>query len=65
MGIALIGAIMAHDIGDERTKAAFVDGFSTALGVAAAIAFVGAILSALLVRRHPAPHAGEPILEVA
>jgi EmrB/QacA subfamily drug resistance transporter len=65
MGIAVMGAIMAHDIGDERTKEAFVDGFSTALGFAAGIAFLGAIVAAALIRRHPAPRAAEPVPEVA
>jgi EmrB/QacA subfamily drug resistance transporter len=65
MGIAVMGAIIAHDVGNDRTKEAFVDGFSTALGVAAGIAFVGAIVSAALIRRHPQPRPGEPVPELA
>ena len=64
MGIALMGAIMANDIGDKRTPEAFIDGFSTALVVAAVIAFVGAIVAAALVRPHP-ERKGAPVPEVA
>jgi EmrB/QacA subfamily drug resistance transporter len=58
MGIAVIGAIMAHEIGDLRgpavfrQKELFVDGFSTALTVAALIAVLGAVVSFALVRAH-------------
>ena len=58
MGIAVIGAIMAHEIGDlrgpavYRQKELFVDGFSTALTVAALIAVLGAVVSFALVRAH-------------
>jgi EmrB/QacA subfamily drug resistance transporter len=58
MGIAVIGAIMAHEIGDLRgpavfgQKELFVDGFSTALTVAALIAVLGAVVSFVLVRAH-------------
>ena len=58
MGIALIGAIMAHEIGDVsgpnvfRDPQRFVDGFSTALTVASLIALAGAVVSAVLVRPH-------------
>jgi EmrB/QacA subfamily drug resistance transporter len=58
MGIAVIGAIMAHEIGDLRgpavfrRKELFVDGFSTALTVAALIAVLGAVVSFALVRAH-------------
>jgi EmrB/QacA subfamily drug resistance transporter len=57
LGIALIGAIMAHQIDDRRTPEAFVDGFSTSLTVAAGIALVGAIVAATVVRleRHEVP----------
>ena len=65
MGIAVMGAIIAHQIGAERSKAAFVDGFSTALLVAAAIALLGALVAAALVRPHPVPRAGEPVPELA
>ena len=52
IGIALMGAIVAHSVGDRPTPETFVDGFSTALLVAAGIAFAGAIVSAALVRIH-------------
>jgi EmrB/QacA subfamily drug resistance transporter len=58
MGIAVIGAIIAHEIGDLRgpavfrQKELFVDGFSTALTVAALIAVLGAVVSFVLVRAH-------------
>jgi EmrB/QacA subfamily drug resistance transporter len=64
MGIALMGAIIAHQIGGERTPQAFIDGFSTALVVAAVIAFAGAIVAAALVRPHPRREAA-PVPEVA
>jgi EmrB/QacA subfamily drug resistance transporter len=64
LGIALIGAIMAAEIGDRRSPEAFVDGFSTALVVAALIAFAGAVVAASTVRkvRHEAP---EAVIEAA
>jgi EmrB/QacA subfamily drug resistance transporter len=52
IGIALMGAIMAHEIGGRSTPAAFVHGLSVALEVAAAIAVAGAIAAAALVRPH-------------
>jgi MFS family permease len=59
LGIAVLGAIIAHAAGDRRTPAAFMDGFSTALMVAAIVAFAGAVVAAALVRPHerrpPAP----------
>jgi hypothetical protein len=51
-GIALMGAIMASGIDGRRTPEAFMDGFSTALLVAALIAFAGAIVAAALLRPH-------------
>jgi EmrB/QacA subfamily drug resistance transporter len=64
IGVALIGAIMAAKIGDRRSPEAFVDGFSTALVVAALIAFAGAVVAAATVRkvRHETP---VPIAEAA
>ena len=64
LGIAVMGAIMAHQVGDRRTPDAFIDGFSTALVVAAAIAFAGALVAASLVRAHPRREAA-PVPEVA
>jgi EmrB/QacA subfamily drug resistance transporter len=52
MGIALIGAIMAHEAAGRVSREAFMDGFSTALVVAALIAVAGAIVAAVLVRPH-------------
>jgi EmrB/QacA subfamily drug resistance transporter len=67
-GIAFIGAIMAHSIGQPSSQQAFVDGFmdglSTALKVAGLIACGGAVAAATLVRAHIRHEAGEP-LEVA
>ena len=64
LGIAVMGAIMAQAAGERRTPEAFIDGFSTALVVAAAIAFAGALVAAAMVRRHPRP-AAAPVPEVA
>jgi hypothetical protein len=52
MGVALMGAIMANEIGAQRTPEAFVHGLSTALVVAACIGFAGAVVAAVLVRMH-------------
>jgi EmrB/QacA subfamily drug resistance transporter len=59
LGIAMMGAIMAARVGDDRTPQAFVDGFSTTLVVSALIAFAGAVVAATTVRkvRHAVPHA--------
>jgi EmrB/QacA subfamily drug resistance transporter len=50
IGIALIGAIIAHEVGGRRTPEAFVDGFSAALVVASLIALAGAALAVLTIR---------------
>ncbi|MBD0329538.1 MAG: MFS transporter [Thermoleophilia bacterium] len=52
LGIALMGAIMAHQAGGRTTVDAFMDGFSPALLVAAGIALTGAVVAAVLVRPH-------------
>jgi MFS family permease len=65
LGIALMGAIMAHEIAGRRTPEAFMDGFATSLVVAAAIALAGALVAAALIRPHPAPPSGAPVPEVA
>ncbi len=52
MGIAIMGAIMAAEIGGERTPEAFMRGFEVALLVAATIAAVGALVAYVLVRPH-------------
>jgi EmrB/QacA subfamily drug resistance transporter len=65
VGIALMGAIVAHEAGGRRTPQAFVDGLSTALEVASLIALVGAVLAVATIR---APHRTEraaPVAETA
>jgi EmrB/QacA subfamily drug resistance transporter len=52
IGIAVMGAIVAHEAGGRRSPEAFVDGFTRALEVAAGIALVGAVVAAVLVRSH-------------
>jgi EmrB/QacA subfamily drug resistance transporter len=52
IGIAVMGAIVAHEVGGRRSPEAFVDGFTRALEVAAGIALVGAVVAAVLVRSH-------------
>jgi EmrB/QacA subfamily drug resistance transporter len=52
LGIALIGAIMAHEIGGALTPEAFVHGLSRALEVSAVIALAGAVVAVTLVRSH-------------
>jgi EmrB/QacA subfamily drug resistance transporter len=52
IGIAVMGAIVAHQAAGERTPQAFVDGFQSALLVASVVAAVGAIVAYALVRPH-------------
>jgi EmrB/QacA subfamily drug resistance transporter len=52
MGIAVMGAIVASQMGDTPDPAAFMDGFERSLLVAAGIAVVGAIVAFVLVRPH-------------
>jgi EmrB/QacA subfamily drug resistance transporter len=52
MGVAIMGAIMAAELGPVPTPDAFMRGFERALLVAAAIALVGAIVAYVLVRPH-------------
>jgi MFS family permease len=52
IGIALMGAIMAHEIAGDLTPMRFTHALSVALVVAAAIAFTGAVVAAALVRSH-------------
>jgi EmrB/QacA subfamily drug resistance transporter len=71
MGIALMGAIMAHRVGGVegpalfRDKQLFVDGFSTALTVAALIAVLGAVVSFVLVRAHDREPTPDAVPEIA
>jgi EmrB/QacA subfamily drug resistance transporter len=69
LGIALMGAILISRQSSSLSAGAsppeaFVDGFQTALLVAASIAFAGALTAALLVRKHHHPEVG-PALEAA
>ena len=52
LGIAVMGAIMAHEAGGRRTPEAFMDGFERSLLVAAVIALAGAVVAFVLVRPH-------------
>jgi EmrB/QacA subfamily drug resistance transporter len=52
MGIAVMGAIVAHQAAGERTVDAFMKGFHSALLVAAVIAVLGAVVAFTLVRPH-------------
>ncbi len=52
MGIAVMGAIVASQMGDTPDPASFMDGFELALLVSAAIAAVGAVVAFALVRPH-------------
>jgi EmrB/QacA subfamily drug resistance transporter len=52
-GLALMGAIVAAAAGEGPTVSSFLDGLHTALFVAAAIAFVGSVVSVWLVRPSP------------
>ena len=68
LGIALMGAIVAHAIHVAPTSpeapAQFIDGYHNALHVAAAIALAGAVVAVLTVRRvHHPQH--EPVFEGA
>jgi hypothetical protein len=65
LGIAIIGAIIAAEIGGRRSPEAFVDGFSTALVVAAVIAFFGAAVAAATVRSHRTSAEPAPVAEAA
>jgi EmrB/QacA subfamily drug resistance transporter len=60
LGIALMGAIMANQIGGRTTPEAFVDGFSRALVVASLIAFAGSIVAVTTIRARPRSETHEP-----
>jgi EmrB/QacA subfamily drug resistance transporter len=67
VGIAVMGAIIAHEAAGRRTAEAFVDGFSAALVVASVVALAGAVLAVGAIRapeRRPEPRepASEPAL---
>lgn len=52
LGIAVMGAIVASALGETPTSGAFMDGFESALLVAAGIALLGALVALLLLRPH-------------
>jgi hypothetical protein len=52
LGIALLGAIVAHEVPTRSSSAAFVHGLSVALLVASGIALAGAVAAVTLVRSH-------------
>jgi EmrB/QacA subfamily drug resistance transporter len=52
MGVAVMGAIVAAEVGGERSVDAFMRGFERALLVAAGIAAVGVVVAFTLVRPH-------------
>ena len=64
-GIALMGAIMAAKLTTPPTAASFMDGFENALLVAAAIALVGALVAAILIRPHDTTRGAEEELQAA
>jgi hypothetical protein len=53
-----MGAIMAAEVGNDRSPEAFMRGFERSLLVAAAIAVAGAIVAYALVRPHEEARAG-------
>jgi EmrB/QacA subfamily drug resistance transporter len=66
IGIALMGAIMAHEIAGRPTPERFTHGLSVALVVAASIAYAGAVLAVALIRSHAGgSRAEEPALAPA
>src|SRR5918999_1310204 len=65
LGIAVMGAIIAAEVGDRRSPEAFVGGFSTALVVAALIAFAGAAVAFATVRTHRTGAQAAPLAEAA
>jgi EmrB/QacA subfamily drug resistance transporter len=55
LGIAFLGAIVAHQAAKGRTPEAFVHGLSDALVLGCVIALAGAVAAAVLVRSHAEP----------
>jgi EmrB/QacA subfamily drug resistance transporter len=60
LGIALMGAVVAHEAAGRPRIAGFMAGFERALLFASAIAFAGSLVALLLVRRE-AGHEGAPV----
>jgi predicted MFS family arabinose efflux permease len=52
IGIALMGAILAHEVAGRTTPEEYVHGLSVALVVASGIALAGAVVAGVLVRSH-------------
>jgi EmrB/QacA subfamily drug resistance transporter len=65
IGIAVMGAIIAHEAGGRTTPEAFLDGFSPALVVASLIALAGAALAVLMIRAPRRAEAAVPAPELA
>jgi EmrB/QacA subfamily drug resistance transporter len=66
IGIALMGAIIAHEAAGRRTAEAFVEGFSAALVFGSLVALAGAFLAAGTIRApERRPEAREPASEAA
>jgi EmrB/QacA subfamily drug resistance transporter len=66
LGIAVMGAIMAHAAGGQTTVEGFMDGFQRSLLVAAVIALAGAVVAFVLVRPHEMAEApGQDAIELA
>jgi EmrB/QacA subfamily drug resistance transporter len=59
LGIALMGAIVAHEVGSSVSPDAFVHGLSVALVVAGVIALAGAVIAMALIRSHAVQQAPE------
>jgi EmrB/QacA subfamily drug resistance transporter len=60
LGIALMGAIIAAEANGVTSPEVFVDGFQSALLVAAGIAAVGAVVAFTLIRPHEGAGRGAP-----
>ncbi len=52
MGVAIMGAIVAHEAAGQHTVDAFMNGFQAALTTASVIALVGAVVAFVLIRPH-------------
>lgn len=59
IGIAFLGAVVAHEVGGQTSPEAFVHGLSVALLVAGGIALAGAVVALALVRSHAVGKAPE------
>jgi uncharacterized membrane protein len=65
-GIAVMGAIMAHEAAGQQTVEAFMAGFQRSLLVASVIALAGAVVAFVLVRPHEEAEArGQDAVDLA